>query len=462
MSFLGIENIPSASIAAIDDSGCQITYGELQTNSVKFKELFIPRSLVFLFCDNTIDAFCLYVACIEANVVPLLLSPQTDIAFIENLIETYSPNYILGSTKACQNLNGEKIYQVGVYEVKRIHLNLHGLADDLALLLPTSGSTGSPKLVRHSYANLASSAKNVASFFNLDSSDRPITFLPMYYAMGLSIINSHLIKGACILLVNSSLTDANFWKFLKESAPTSITGVPYSFEILKKLGFFRMTIPSLKLLSQGGGKLSEILYDDCIAFCEKHGLNFIPTYGQTEGSARMAFLSPEMVKLKKRSIGKSIPGGSLSILSEDGTESFDGEETGEMIYRGENVTLGYANQLNDLSRNNDNNGVLATGDIVYRDAEGFYFIVGRKNRFLKLYGIRVSLDEIEKMVVDRFDIECICFGNDQQMKVWVTNEKFVKDVKDFIVNRTSLFHQAIAVEFIAEIPRNETGKVIYN
>jgi acyl-coenzyme A synthetase/AMP-(fatty) acid ligase len=126
------------------------------------------------------------------------------------------------------------------------------------------------------------------------------------------------------------------------------------------------------------------------------------------------------------------------------------------------VTLGYAHHLNDLSRKNDNNGVLATGDIVYRDADGFYFIVGRKSRFLKLYGIRVSLDEIEKMVVDYFDIECICFGNDQQMKVWVTNEKYISSVRDLIVNRTSLFHQAIAVEFVAEIPRNETGKVIYN
>jgi acyl-coenzyme A synthetase/AMP-(fatty) acid ligase len=462
MSFLGLENLPSSKIAAIDDSGSQITYGELQTNSIKFKELFIQRALVFLFCENTVDAFCLYVACIEANVVPLLLSPQTDTVFIENLIETYSPNYILGPTRVCQNIYGENIYQIGEYEAKHIHSNLHLLADDLALLLPTSGSTGSPKLVRHSYTNLGFSAKNVASFFNLNASDRPVTFLPMYYAMGLSIINSHLIKGACILLVNSSLTDANFWKFIKESAPTSITGVPYSFEILKKLGFFRMNIPSLKLLSQGGGKLSEVLYDDCISFCEKHGLDFIPTYGQTEGSARMAFLSPEMVKLKKRSIGKSIPGGSLSVLSPDGTESFEGEETGEMIYRGENVTLGYAHHLNDLGRNNDNNGVLATGDIVYRDSDGFYFIVGRKSRFLKLYGIRVSLDEIEKMVMDHFEIECICFGNDQQMKVWITNEKYISGVKDLIVNRTSLFHQAIAVEFVAEIPRNETGKVIYN
>lgn len=462
MSFLGIQNRPDAHLAATDDLGNQITYGDLKLKILLFQKTILPRSLVFLFCDNTVESLALYVACVENKVVPLLLSPQTNKAFIQNLLDTYQPNYVIGSQEICDQVDGEIINISHEYSVKQLHLNLPSLFEELALLLPTSGSTGSPKLVRHSYLNLTSSAQNVALFFDIKDTDRPITFLPMYYAMGLSIINSHLVKGACVLLVNSSLTDARFWKYLKESNPTSITGVPYSFEILKKLGFFRMTIPSLKILSQGGGKLSEILYDDCINFCEKNNLHFIPTYGQTEGSARMAFLSPEMVKDKKRSIGRAIPGGILSVISSDGVESFEGEKTGEMIYRGDNVTLGYAQNLTDLSGKDDNRGVLATGDIVRRDTDGYYFIVGRKSRFLKLYGIRVSLDEIERMVVDEFKIECICFGDDKQMNVWLTNVEMINTVKEFIVKRTSLFHQAIKVEFVSEIPRNATGKIIYN
>src|SRR5690606_13270187 len=183
---------------------------------------------------------------------------------------------------------------------------------------------------------------------------------------------------------------------------TSITGVPYSFEILKKLRFFRMKLSHLKLISQGGGKLSDELYEDCLNFAEVNNIQFIPTYGQTEGTARMTFVEPAMAAIKKSSIGKAIPKGKLSIINEEGEESFEGAASGEMIYRGPNVTLGYATSLDDLKLEDERNGVLYTGDLVRRDDDGYYFIIGRKSRFLKLYGIRVALDEIEKMIVESF------------------------------------------------------------
>jgi long-chain acyl-CoA synthetase len=280
--------------------------------------------------------------------------------------------------------------------------------------------------------------------------------------MGLSVINSHLRVGATIILVKSAMTDANFWSIIKTSKPTNITGVPYSFEILKKLRFFRMKLPSLKFITQGGGKLSVELYEDCINFASSNNIKFFPTYGQTEGTARLAYLDSSMTAIKKGSIGKAIPSGILSIINEDGLESYEGEASGEMIYRGPNVTLGYANNLQDLKLQDERHGVLYTGDMVRRDADGYYFITGRKSRFLKLYGIRVALDEIEKMVTTDLDLECACGGNDQKMIVLITKPNLNNHVADFLVKKTGLFHQSFVVEYVEEIPRNETGKVTFH
>jgi acyl-coenzyme A synthetase/AMP-(fatty) acid ligase len=460
--FLGIDKVNPDQIAATDDQENQISYGELVEFSTKLEKVITTRSIVFHFSENSVASLSFYVACMQIKAVPLLLSPQTDIGLINDLVKKYQPNYIFAPQRICHYFQGQVLNETDGYKLIKLSDELHQLQIDLSLLLPTSGSTGSPKLVRHSYQNLESSAESVSELFDLDKSDKSFSFLPMFYTMGLSIINSHLKVGATVTLVKSAMTDASFWNVLKASKPTNITGVPYSFEILKKLRFFRMKIPSLKFISQGGGKLSDEVYEDCVNFASANNIKFIPTYGQTEGTARMAYLDYTMVETKKGSIGKSIPKGILSIKNENGVESYRGQASGEMIYRGPNVTLGYAYNINDFNLEDERQNVLYTGDIVTRDLDGFYFIIGRKNRFLKLYGIRVALDEIEKMVTSCFNLECVCGGNDQQMIVLITNPDLNKSVSDFIVTKTGLFHQSFVVEYVKEIPRNETGKVIFH
>lgn len=460
--FLGIDKVDAAQIAAIDDQERQLSYGELVDFCSRAQKEIQERSLVFHFSENSVDSLSSYMACIHAKAVPLLLSPQTDLDLVKTLLKTYQPNYVVAPERICHYFDGEVVMENGDYRLIKLSVKKHEIYEELALLLPTSGSTGSPKLVRHSYENLESSAKNVSDFFGLKATDKAFLFLPMYYTMGLSVIHSHLKVGATVVLTKSAMTDAKFWSLLKESSPTILTGVPYSFEILKKLRFFRMKLPSLRVITQGGGKLSEELYNDCLNFAEVNNLEFIPTYGQTEGSARMAFLEPSMAALKKGSIGKAIPNGTLSIIDDKGQESFEGEATGEMVYRGSNVTLGYANSVKDLNSGDEHQGILYTGDLVKRDADGYYFIVGRKSRFLKLYGIRVALDEIEKMISDSFNVECACGGNDQKMIVLITKADLTQRVSDFLVTKTGLFHQSFEVIFVDGIPRNEAGKVVFN
>jgi acyl-coenzyme A synthetase/AMP-(fatty) acid ligase len=279
--------------------------------------------------------------------------------------------------------------------------------------------------------------------------------------MGLSVITSHLYAGSTILLFQGNLTDKKFWQFFKDEQASSFTGVPYSFEILYKLKFFSMNLPSLKLLTQGGGKLNEALFKEFVEYADRTNRKFIATYGQTEGTARMAYLPAELAIKKIGSIGKAIPNGTLSLADENGNAITTDEAIGEMVYHGPNVTLGYATNGNDLIKGDENNGVLFTGDIAKRDAEGFYYIIGRKTRFVKLYGARISLDTIEQLIKSEFKIDCCCGGNDDKLSISITEREKSGDIAKFIIEKTGIYHQAIEIIIVNEIPKNEAGKTIY-
>lgn len=460
--FYNFEQQNQNQIALFDDQQNKLTYGEL-ANFVNFIKDYIPtRSLVFNFSENSVASVALYLACLSNRAVPILLNPLTNRELIDKLLNNYQPQYLIIPQKMWSWFNTAVVYEYKNYRIIQYSQIKITLFKDLALLLPTSGSTGSPKMVRHSYQNINTSASNVASFFQLNQNDRPVVLLPMYYTMGLSVINSHLEAGATLLLFNGSITDASFWNMLKSESPTSITGVPYTFEILKKLRFFKMHFPSLKLITQGGGKMSEDLLQDCIQYAKNNNLKFIPTYGQTEGTARMAFLDNSDVERKKGSIGKAIPNGKLTVVNDQGITTADGEATGEMVFQGPNVTLGYAENILDLNKEDERKGYLETGDIVRRDDEGFYFIIGRKSRFLKLYGLRISLDELELLIKDNFYIECVCKGNDSFMNVYIATEEILSEVKEFIIQKTGLYHKCVIVKYIIEFPRNEAGKILLN
>lgn len=165
---------------------------------------------------------------------------------------------------------------------------------------------------------------------------------------------------------------------------------------------------------------------------------------------------------KVGSIGGAIPNGSLSIIDESGHETSEGEGVGEMIYRGPNVTLGYAVCGEDLGKGDENNGILHTGDVAQRDKDGCYYIVGRMKRFLKIFGLRIGLDEVEHLVKSAFDTDCLCGGDDEKLIIKITNRMIPEQVLDFVVQKTKLFHKNVQVEVVDVIKRNAAGKVILN
>jgi acyl-coenzyme A synthetase/AMP-(fatty) acid ligase len=337
----------------------------------------------------------------------------------------------------------------------------YAIHPDLALLLPTSGSTGSPKLVRQSYTNLKANTESIVAYLRIVADDRAITTLPLNYTYGMSIINTHLYTGATLILVNASLMEQRFWKVFKQERAVTFGGVPYTFEILKKLRFERMDVPHLRYLTQAGGKLSKELADEFIALCKKKNIRFIIMYGQTEASPRMSYVPWEHAESKAASIGIAIPGGQFWLEDVDGTVIEKPEVTGELVYQGENVTLGYAESRLDLGRGDDNQSILRTGDMAKRDADGFYYIVGRKKRFLKIFGYRINLDELEGLL-KKEGIDCACAGVDDVLKIYVTNEQDSGKASEYIAEHTAINRNGFTVLVINAIPRNDAGKVLYS
>lgn len=284
----------------------------------------------------------------------------------------------------------------------------------------------------------------------------------MNYTYGLSIINSHLCVGAAILLTDKTLMDKDFWAFFKKQEATSFGGVPYTYEILDKLRFSRMNLPSLRTATQAGGKLSPELHKKFAEYARDTNRNFIVMYGQTEATARMSYLPQEKSMDKIGSMGIAIPGGLFSLIDTDGNEITEPDITGELVYEGPNVSLGYADDGDDLGKGDERFGKLVTGDMAKKDSDGFYYIVGRKKRFLKIFGNRVNLDETERMIKTQFNaIDCACTGIDDKMYIFITDAAYCDKVRDFMSEKSGLNSIAFKVKATEQIPKNESGKTLY-
>ena len=459
--FLDINIKPKERVAAVDDSGSSVTYGDICDFASRFAQAIPRRSFIFILAENRIGSLLGYAGALSSGIVPLIISAKTDKALYSTLRDLYSPAFIWAPDEKLPELGYESAgFSEWGYSLVKTGMSSPEMHEDLALLLPTSGSTGSPKLVRHSYRNIEANAFNVLRLFGLTENERPMAALPMHYTMGLSVITSHLLAGATIILSGRSLLDKGFWQMMRELRVTSFTGVPYSYELLSKLRFFRMDLPDLQTITQGGGKMTEELFKACADYAEQKGKRFIATYGQTECTARMAYLPAELAMTKICSIGIAEPGGQLSIIDKDGKETFEGEAEGEMVYRGENVTLGYATCVEDLQKGDENHGVMHTGDLARRDSDGCYFIIGRLKRFLKIFGLRIGLDEVERMIKSEFSTDCYCSGTDELLSIRVTNASIVDKVAAFVEEKTHLFHKNIEVTSVQSILRNEAGKVL--
>lgn len=375
------------------------------------------RELVLVRCGPYAASAIAYLAAVSAGHAVILLEEGADPA---DVIERYEPRYVLGPDG-------------GVQERDAPAAELH---PELRVLLSTSGSTGSPKLVRLSEGNVLANAASIAEYLGLSPAERAIASLPLPYSYGLSVLHSHLLAGASVAFTPHSVIRPEFWDDVRRHEATSFAGVPYAYAMLERIGMREMELPSLRTMTQAGGRL-----DPQIAARYAVRARFFVMYGQTEATARIAYVPPERLADKPGSIGVAIPRGRLRL------------DDGELVYEGPNVMLGYAQERADLARGDELDGVLRTGDLGHADDEGFFYVTGRAKRIAKVYGQRINLDEVEAAV----DGPAGAFGGEDRIDVYVEREPDARA----LAARFRLPPRALRVHHVERLPVKASGKVDY-
>lgn len=447
--------------AVITDAGLTLSYAQLELAADAVTEDMEPRKFCFCLCENTIGSLAGYVGFVTRNIPTVLLDASKDIAIILSLINHYQPQYVWCPTRRVSELMiGNRITEYEDYTLLNLGERDYEIHPDVLLCLTTSGTTGSPKLVKLTEENLRSNAESIAEYLRITEKERAITSLPMYYSFGMSVINSHLIKGATLLLTDKAVVQRDFLTFLKEGKATSIAGVPYTYEMLRRLRFLKMDLPELKTMIQAGGKLNANIVKEYVEAAKASEKEFIVMYGQTEAAPRMSYLPFDKALEKYASIGVAIPGGKLSVRDVNDQKIIMPDTDGELIYEGPNVCMGYAECIEDLAKGDENHGVLHTGDVARFDSDGFFYITGRMKRFVKVWGNRCNLDATEQLV-KTITTRCACVGVDDKITIFVTENGLEEKIMSYLIEKMGLNIRAFDVRVIDEIPTLPSGKLDY-
>jgi acyl-CoA synthetase (AMP-forming)/AMP-acid ligase II len=418
-----------------------LTYADLAQRVQGMADRLGPvRRLVMVEGANDVESVVAYLGALAAGCPVLLTGPG---AARDLLASAYSPDVVWSPAGGLVEHRAEPAVE---------------LHPDLALLLSTSGTTGSPKLVRLSRDNLLANARSIAEYLEITDRDVAVTTLPMHYCYGLSVVHSHLLRGATLLLSDRSVTDPAFWDEARSHRVTSFAGVPYTFELLDSLGFTGRELPSLRYVTQAGGRMPPETVRRYAGLGKEAGFDLVVMYGATEATARMAWLPPLLAEHAPETIGIPIPGGSLAIEPVDGV----GPEVGELVYRGDNVMLGYAESPAELALGRTVHE-LRTGDLARQRDDGLFEVVGRRSRFAKVFGLRVDLDRVERTLADRGIVAAAADGGDRLVVGMATGASPVDPAHLLTVLREEVGLAPSGIRLVTppELPRLASGKTDY-
>jgi len=439
----------SARPALKDDASAEwVTYAELSTRAAQWSGR-LPESkcLVFLYIRNTIEDVAALLGAMATGHAVALFDPALTAIARSNLEQRYRPDWVIepGAEKPLRGPLNDRI---------------DSIAPPLSLLLSTSGSTGSPKLVRLTRAAVEANATAIAEVLEIGSDDTAAGYLPLHYSYGLSVLTSHLCRGARILLTDHGLMHSSFWPAIRAADVTHLPGVPFHFQIMTKLGFNRLNLASLRTLTQAGGNLDVETRRRAHAFMNAAGGRFYVLYGQTEAAPRMTTLQHEAFETAETSVGTALPGCRIEILNPDATGA------GEIVFHGPNVMLGYAERREDLALGDVEKGRLLTGDIGRLDESGRLFITGRAKRFAKVYGLRVNLDDLEQAANEIGPAAVV--QNGEGVKIYLAGDASGANLEDrsqsllaHMLERFTLSRASFEIVPIDAIPRTERGKIDY-
>lgn len=417
------------------------------------------KSLLFLFCHNDLSSVAWYLAAVEAGHAVALLSDRIDSQLAANLVSLYRPDWLAGSLTFHPELY-DSPDSGGIWRRKRPDpIPLH---PELALLLSTSGSTGSPKFVRLRRSNVTANADSIRQGLSIRPEDVPIAHLPIHYSYGLSVVNSHLLAGASIVLTREGLVSPAFWELIRRHRVDSFSGVPYTYQMLRRLGLENVNAPTLRIMTQAGGKLDTGNIAHFHACMTGRRGSFFAMYGQTEATARITVLPSTSLPKKLGSAGKVIPGGSIRIHDETGNPVAEPDCEGELVYTGPNVMLGYATAREDLVKGDELNGCLFTGDRARIDEEGYVFVLGRSKRDAKVFGLRINLDELEAFVKRSGPAAAVSDSDRLVIFCEFGNEVVHGEIRASLASTLKIHQSAFEFRRIDSLPTKDTGKINYD
>ena len=409
--------------------------------------------LVFLYLDNQLKSVEVLLNFLRRDFTIALLSPALNEEYKTNLEQHYQPYYVYDPLRAviagCVSTDAGPEHQL-FKQTATVKTQVHA---QIKLLINTSGSTGSPKFVKLSEQNIVSNALSIIDYLPIHPADVTPLNLPLYYSYGFSVFTSNSVAGGSIICTNSTIMEKEFWNELEQFQYTSLAGVPYVYELLKRIGFLEKKYPSLRYLTQAGGRLNDSILAAFGQYAVDHKIAFFSMYGQTEATARISYLPPEYLLDKLGSIGKPIKEGKLDI----------DPESGELRYYGPNIYGGYATKAEDLLTYQQEN-VLLTGDIARTDGDGFFYITGRSKRFIKLFGVRINLDEIEQILSEQFDgIRFSCIAEeDKHIIIAYTDARIdEKAVRQLLYEQVKIHPACVKTKLLDSIPLTLNGKVDY-
>ena len=450
------------STALIDsDLAVALSYGELVTRVLATADCLqsTGAALVVLAASNSIDSIVAYLACLDVGIAVALVE-QKDYTIPAAILSSYQPDLILGSNLVFESgyVSSGFVPDSHYSMYRAIENNISSIHHSLALLLPTSGSTGSPKFVRLSRGNIESNARSIADYLQIGRDERAIQSLPAHYSYGLSVLNSHLITGSAVVLTSSSFLQAPFWETFRKWQCTSFAGVPFMYETLARLRFQPAKYESLRYMTQAGGRLNRDVVQLFEERCRLSERKFFVMYGQTEATARISYVPSDKLHEKCGSVGISIPGGQIRLQPVESQG-----ELNEIVYEGPNVMLGYAESRQCLSKEDELHGILSTGDLGRVDEDGYLFVVGRLKRFAKLYGSRVSLDDIEAFLEQRFPITVIAKEDESKLLICFASNGYIdeREIRSSIAHHLAVPPDTFVMKMMEMIPVTSSGKKDY-
>ena len=421
----------------------------------------LPRGVLFARMSLALDSVLTYLGAFESGRAIALIDTALDADVLAGLVARFRPGAVLAAPDA----EAPAGYTASGGHWMRDSADGVEPHPDLALLLPTSGSTGNPKLVRLSRTAVLSNASAIADVLHIDADEVAPTCLPLHYSYGLSVLNSHLVRGATVVIEPSGILGRGFWDAVNTYGATSLAGVPYHYEMLRRLKFDPAKYPTLRTLTQAGGRLRDELITDFDERMRAVGGRFYVMYGQTEAAPRMTTLPAELLVDKPGSTGPALPGGSFAVRRDDGSETTHPKIVGEVVYRGPNVMMGYADDESGLADEDECGGVLATGDLGYLDKDGFLFITGRLKRIGKVFGNRVSLDDLEQAVraaeVGIDVVAAVPAGDKVVLFAEGADSLICKDAARALSERLHLHTSGFDVRPIDTVPLLGSGKIDY-